>query len=64
MIRAHSKVLKSSWYEYACQGPAFGFETLRTEAAARKYLADNNLAHFFDAAAACVAVQDDDSDED
>jgi hypothetical protein len=31
----------------------------------RRYnLADNNLAHFFDAAAACVAVQDDESDED
>jgi U4/U6 small nuclear ribonucleoprotein PRP3 len=37
----------------------FRFETLRTEAAARKYLADMNLAHFFDAAAACVAIQED-----
>lgn len=44
----------------------FRFETLRTEAAARKYLADMNLAHFFDAAAACVAIQDaffDDEDD-
>lgn len=42
----------------------FRFETLRTEAAARKFLADMNLAHFFDAAAACVAIQDVVSDED
>ena len=44
----------------------FRFETLRTEAAARKYLADMNLAHFFDAAAACVSIQDaffDDEDD-
>uniref|UniRef100_A0A7S0T3W0 Uncharacterized protein n=1 Tax=Mantoniella antarctica TaxID=81844 RepID=A0A7S0T3W0_9CHLO len=42
----------------------FRFETLRTEAAARKLLADMNLAHFFDAAAACVAIQDDFLDDD
>jgi U4/U6 small nuclear ribonucleoprotein PRP3 len=42
----------------------FKFETLRTEAAARKYLADINLAHHFDAAAACVAVNDDGIDSD
>ena len=34
----------------------FRFETVRSEAAARKYLADMNLAHFYDAAAAAVAV--------
>ena len=42
----------------------FKFETLRTEAAARKYLADINLAHHFDAAAACVAVNEDGIDSD
>lgn len=41
----------------------FRFETLRTEAAARKYLQEMNLAHLFDAAAACVAVSAD-FDED
>ena len=40
----------------------FRFETLRTEAAARKYLQEMNLAPF-DAAAACVAVSAD-FDED
>ena len=34
----------------------FRFETVRSEAAARKYLADMNLAHFYDAAAAAIAV--------
>lgn len=42
----------------------FRFETLRSEAAARKYLADMNLAHFFDAAAACVEIQDNFSDDE
>ena len=41
----------------------FRFETLRTEAAARKYLQEMGLAHLFDAAAACVAVSAD-FDED
>ena len=41
----------------------FRFETLRTEAAARKYLQEMGLAHLFDAAAACVAVSAD-VDED
>jgi len=42
----------------------FKFETLRTEAAARKFLADINLAHFFDAAAACVAIEGSFLDDD
>ena len=41
----------------------FRFETLRTEAAARKYLQEMGLAHLFGAAAACVAVSAD-FDED
>jgi U4/U6 small nuclear ribonucleoprotein PRP3 len=42
----------------------FHFETLRTEAAARKYLeTDFNCANYFDAAQSAVSV-DDDEDED
>jgi len=38
----------------------FTFETLRTEAAARRYLAEVKLDHLFDAAYACVAVAEED----
>ena len=37
----------------------FTFETLRTEAAARRYLAEVKLDYLFDAAYACVAVAED-----
>ena len=42
----------------------FRFETVRSEAAARKYLADMNLAHFYDAAAAAIAVDGPVEDEE
>jgi len=38
----------------------FTFETLRSEATARRYLAEVNLEHLWDAAFACVAVAEDD----
>ena len=42
----------------------FHFETLRTEAAARKYLeTDFKCANYFDAAQSAVSVDDDNGDE-
>lgn len=38
----------------------FTFETLRTEAAARRFLEQVNLGHLWDAAYACVAIADED----
>lgn len=38
----------------------FTFETLRSEATARRYLAEVHLEHLWDAAFACVAVAEDD----
>jgi len=41
----------------------FTFETLRTEAAARRFLEQVGLGHLWDAAFACVAIEEDDEEQ-